>query len=146
MKAKTDAELLYETVLRDVTRPMVGDKTTSTPLLLNAGKMLFGNKFLGVFASDRIPRMDTRYPYAIINLDPSTQPGSHWIGLAYVNKKRTLMYDSFGRSPREILPHRKLRSTQRDAEQSSKETDCGARVLAWLYVFDRAGEEAAMEI
>ena len=38
--------------------------------------------FLGVFASDELQRIDFRdFTCAIVNLDPSTSPGSHWICL-----------------------------------------------------------------
>lgn len=88
--------------------------------------------------------------YAIANLDDSTMPGSHWIALAFdVNTGNVWVYDSFGRKTSEIMPDlikeygRKLKMVDDDAEQLQSEDDCGARSMAWLYVFDRYGTSLA---
>ena len=52
-------------------------------------------KYLGSFPADLRPRNLPKIKFCIINTDPSTQPGSHWILLANENGK--LFYgDSMG--------------------------------------------------
>ena len=110
-----------------------------------AGRKLFGNKFAGVFPADRIPRL-TRARYTILNLDDHDMPGSHWIALAR-DKDSVWVYDSFGRPTQKILPDIgqtfKFFDVDYDAEQAARETNCGARSLAWLMVFDKFGAETA---
>lgn len=96
--------------------------------------------------------------YLITNLDDSNMPGSHWVALAYdipdesLGKKQGLIwvYDSFGRKTGDILPQlakqfgkNNLRMADDDAEQKLIEDDCGARCLAFLYIFDRHGSDVA---
>ncbi len=113
---------------------MVGNKSTISTQLHKAGTQLFGKKFVGVFASNRIP---SKRGYMIINLDSSKMPGSHWIAMA-----DDWVYDSFGRPTQQILGW-KAKDTEYDAEQLPKETNCGARVLAWLMVYDQYGPQIA---
>ena len=54
--------------------------------------------FRGVFASDIIP--DLRENEGIIvNLDSSTEPGSHWIAFFVMDSQTLEMFDSYGNSP-----------------------------------------------
>lgn len=56
--------------------------------------------FINVFASDQLPKKITHYPAClIVNLDSSTQPGSHWIAFYMTNVKEIEMFDSYGNSP-----------------------------------------------
>ncbi len=61
-------------------------------------KDTIGKGCLGVFPSDRIPS-DFVEPCAIVvNLDPSTKPGSHWVAIFVINN--TVDYfDSYGQPP-----------------------------------------------
>ncbi len=147
----------YNTYLNHVYK-LVGDKTTYDSQLADAGRYLFGIKFKGVFPSDKIPRLNDLKSYAILNLDKSTEGGSHWIAIAKVPCKsrdtsgeNTLMiYDSFGWSHRKIIPslnlsgNGRIKNTDLDSEQDVLETNCGARCLAWLAVFDNFGADAAI--
>lgn len=55
--------------------------------------------FIGVFAIDMMPPI-IHYPSAlIINLDFSSQPGSHWVGLFFDNKEHCCYFDTYGRKP-----------------------------------------------
>ena len=58
------------------------------------------SRFLGVFPSDRIPvpRKDLEQQYLIINLDPASRPGSHWVAV-HLKGKRGLYFDSYGKAP-----------------------------------------------
>lgn len=119
------------------TKKLVGNKTTFANDLNREAKKLFQHKFAGVFMSDRIPEnLSTRTPYAIINLDDSTQPGSHWIAVAFRSPRALLVYDSYGHINRmpEMIRRLYPRSvtTDSDVEQGRSETNCGARTLAWL--------------
>lgn len=144
--------MLYETILSDEVEPKIGTGITYLEDLNKLGNEYFGSKFTGVFPADQIPKLSARKPYAIINLDKSGQPGSHWIALAYSKRRisgaRIMVYDSFGRPTKTILPSLKGKfiDTEYDAEQGLKEENCGARSLAWLLLFDLFGPKVAIKI
>ena len=58
------------------------------------------SQFRGVFALDHIPR-HPQSGFYVINLDPSTKPGSHWVA-AYLRKGKAqnIFFDSYGVAPR----------------------------------------------
>lgn len=146
-----NADKEYTKILRSV-KKIVGNKTTWLQQLNSAGKLLLGTKFKGVFPSDHIPRLSKKKPYCILNLDRSTEPGSHWIALGKLPSGDSIVYDSFGRKYTEIIPklthsgNGKILNTDPDAEQDILETDCGARSLAWLVFLDKYGAESALKI
>tara|TARA_R110000823_G_scaffold61186_1_gene145968 strand:+ start:638 stop:1093 length:456 start_codon:yes stop_codon:yes gene_type:complete len=144
------AENFYNQYLNDSVYPLIGNKTTYLGELEGAGKKLLKVKFKGVFPSDKIPKLNDLSPYCILNLDKSTESGSHWIALAKMpNSNDSVVYDSFGRDHRKIIPNLNLsgngriNNTDNDSEQEILETDCGARCLAWLMVFDKQGVDVA---
>ena len=143
-KIKKIAEKEYKKALKQISK-IVGNKTTYSDDLEKAGKKLFRKKFLGVFSSDLIPNKIPNGYMAIVNLDNSKMSGSHWVSICKQNNNDTIwVYDSFGRNIYEILPDiynkkRKIRSTEKDAEQRIDETNCGARSLAFLKVFHEYG-------
>jgi len=56
--------------------------------------------FKGVFPSDRLPKK-VKYPSAyVINTDPHTKPGEHWVHVYFANKKFAYYFDSFGLPPK----------------------------------------------
>tara|TARA_R110000772_G_scaffold53495_1_gene122402 strand:+ start:11205 stop:11654 length:450 start_codon:yes stop_codon:yes gene_type:complete len=140
----------YNDILKSVIKE-VGNKTTFLQQLNHAGKKIFGVKFRGVFPSDRIPKLNDLSPYCILNLDKSTEPGSHWVSLAKIGK-HSIIYDSFGRCHTKIIPQLKysgngrVLDTDQDVEQPITATDCGARSLAWLKFLDKYGAENALLI
>jgi hypothetical protein len=137
-----EAESLYLTFL-EKTEALVGSRTTFASDLLKAGKLLFGRKFMGVFASDKQPTLTKTTPYAILNLDKTNEPGSHWIAVAWTSQG-TMVYDSFGRHTDEIIKIKGVSmDTDHDPEQDIVETNCGARSLAWLMIFDKLGPKVA---
>lgn len=139
----------YNLILDSIVKTLGNEITYNTDLHKN-GLELFGNKFKGVYSSDKIPKLSKLQPYAIINLDKSSQPGSHWIAVAYSNKNDGIVvYDSFGRKSKKIIPSiynvfNKVIDTDYDAEQQLKEDNCGQRALAWLVIFDKYGVENAL--
>jgi len=60
-------------------------------------------KFLGVFPSDHIPCISDiakQAPCAyILNTDPCTEPGTHWVAFYHPSPSILEFFDSFGRSP-----------------------------------------------
>jgi hypothetical protein len=152
MKEK-QAHALYNAILKKIIEPMVGNKSTFLIDLDRTGAQLFGVRFAGVFPSDKIPRLNAIKKYAILNLDKTGMPGSHWVAVAHDNStKQTVIYDSFGRSSSTIIPalhssgNGRIISTDDDSEQHIKEENCGARSLAWLFFFDRYGKRNALKI
>ena len=144
------AEMLYNQKLKEIEKYHTGDKTTYLGELEGVGKKLLGVKFKGVFPSDKIPILNDLAPYAILNLDRSDQSGTHWIAIAKnQDKDHTIVYDSFGRYNYKIIPslrfsgNGRVIDTDRDAEQKVSETNCGARCLGWLCIYDKWGEDVA---
>lgn len=141
---------LNKKILKEVVK-LVGNGTTFGSQLKKAGKYLLGSRFAGVFASDQIPNLKGREKYAILNLDKSWQPGSHWIALAK-NDNDYIIYDSFGRRSKKIIPavFNKTKGyivdVDLDAEQKMSEDNCGARSLAWLFIYDKFGPGVAVLI
>lgn len=63
--------------------------------------------FLGVFACNQLPTGDFyKLPAcAIINTDPSTMPGAHWLAIYMMEDGTAAFFDSFGVPPMsEIFP------------------------------------------
>ena len=151
MNKKKDAEILYNKILNEIIEPLTGDKTTYLDELNGVGKKILGVKFKGVFPSDKIPKLHDLTPYCILNLDKSTESGSHWVALAK-DGTNSILYDSFGRDDKKIIPNLsysgngRILNTDKDAEQGILETNCGARCLAWLVFFDNWGAKSAMLI
>lgn len=57
---------------------------------------------LGVYPSDLLPKIK-KFPAAlVVNLDPSTLPGSHWVSLYFDNAGNCEYFDSYGRKPSEL--------------------------------------------
>jgi hypothetical protein len=152
-KKEKEIELVYNKILKQIIEPLSGDETTYLTELNGIGKKLFGVKFKGVFPSDKIPKLNDLSPYAILNLDTSKQPGSHWVAIAKYptqSKPKTLLYDSFARKGSKIIKSlsysgngRIINSDLKDSEQDVMETNCGARCLAWLVVVEKYGFDAA---
>ena len=82
---------------------------------------------------------------AIVNLDPRSSGGSHWIAMV-ATVKDIIVYDSFGRDVlADQLPS--VRYTEDDAEQNPfNENNCGQRSLAFLCVYYKHGLGDAMQI
>ena len=163
---KKNIEKIYDHILYNVVEPLIGNTTTYGSDLEKLAKSLFGVKFLGVFPSDKIPKIPKGY-YAIVNLDEADLKGSHWVAIVGDGGK-VLVYDSFGRDARKLLPEyskkieligtdlhgskkhkKKLKKhgvTDTDAEQAPSEKNCGARVISALIIFDRFGKNCFMAL
>ena len=150
MNEKT-AHKKYNEILHKVIEPLVGKRITFMHTLIGVGKNIFGPKFRGVFPSDKIPQLNDLSKYAILNLDKSTESGSHWIAVAKIGDE-ILVYDSFGRDSKRIIPsifksgNGTVVDSDRDSEQKLLQTNCGARSLAYLLFLDKYGKKAALLI
>lgn len=161
--------LIYNNVLKNIIYPVLGKKTTWGRDLTKMGHKLFQRNYVGTFPSDKIPDIGKNNDgsdvtdstvkknsklYCILNLDNSSQPGSHWIAIGYDIPKdaaegKILVYDSFGRNTEDIIPSlvqkfgNKLEIVDQDSEQDVNMDDCGPRCLSFLYVLDRIGSKYA---
>ena len=60
--------------------------------------------FIGVFPIDSLPQVRHKKPLKlIVNLDPSTQPGSHWVAIYRRANGQAYYFDTFGRSPPPLI-------------------------------------------
>jgi len=60
------------------------------------------NSFLGVYASDLLPRSIVQTGTIIVNTDPGTEKGSHWQAIHFQNPHRSsscYFFDSYSRPP-----------------------------------------------
>jgi hypothetical protein len=141
----------YSIILKQVKGLMGHSNTTFDKELNGAGRKLLGVKFKGVFPSDKIPKLNDLAPYAILNLDKSTEPGSHWIALIK-HGDDAIVYDSFGRDSKQIIPglhfsgNGIILNTDDDAEQGVLQEDCGQRSLALLVFYDKFGAKDTLLI
>lgn len=56
--------------------------------------------FLGVFASDQLPRSIARFPACFVcNVDDSRRPGSHWVAFYLPSPDEVEFFDSYGNEP-----------------------------------------------
>ncbi len=138
----------YNWLLRNVAVPLLSNSTTYMDELQKFGNRAFGRKFHGVYMRDTIPRtFNSTRPYGIINLDRTTELGSHWIAVAFQQPHHLLVYDSFGalhKTPRELVAlYGKSTVTDPDAEQRLDEKNCGARCMAWLLLAECFPDEPA---
>ena len=149
-KIKKIAESIYQKNLNHI-ETQLGDSTTYSDQLDEFCKDKFGDKFMGVFASDQIPHNINKGQMMIVNLDTSKQSGSHWVSVVKDYKDVLWVYDSFGRNIHKILPKifgkkRKVKSTEKDPEQLETESNCGARCVSFLEVFNDYGIQYAKYI
>lgn len=65
-------------------------------------KTFFKNKlFKGVFPCDQLPEIgESDLPYGlIVNTDPASKPGEHWIAMFVNENNHAEIFDSFGKPP-----------------------------------------------
>ena len=80
--------------------------STSTQLETWATKNV--EHFIGVYAADQLPSRISAPSCLIVNYDPASLPGSHWVA-CWVQKRSVYWFDSFGLAPDAddlILGHR----------------------------------------
>tara|TARA_B100001013_G_scaffold141301_1_gene83423 strand:+ start:959 stop:1408 length:450 start_codon:yes stop_codon:yes gene_type:complete len=144
------AEQIFFDIYEKEIAPLLPDKPEGSNNfeLDRVGKKLLGKKYIGTYASDKIPR--DKQGYFIVNLDKSNQKGSHWVGVVR-DSEGAVVFDSFGRDTKEILPFAykdfgKYVETENDAEQDVLSSICGGLSMAWLLFFSRYGRDNAILI
>lgn len=125
---------------------------TNNVELQNFCTSLFGKRFKGVYASDKLPIL-LKNQSSIINTDPSDKAGKHWIALCRGSDGTMYFYDSFARDMDKIMPMiRKkfknitFRYDTLDKEQKASEFNCGANCIAWIMMFHKFGGSNAVKI
>jgi hypothetical protein len=97
-------EQLFDNYTKDI-RKVLGSDATYTSQLNDVGRILFKGKYHGAYSSDQLPNLTAQKPYAVVNVDNSKQPGSHWLGVCYDSKRnKYLIFDSFGRKIKTLIP------------------------------------------
>jgi len=139
------AEILqyFNDVFIDILNKYGNDTTYSFQLDI-IGKKLLGNKFIGVYASDKIPyNIIDKYNicYFIVNTDNSDGIGKHWIAIGK-DKNDIYYYDTYGRD-KDILSKEFRKNnwlqTNPNIEQSYITKVCGQKCIAWLVTCDKYG-------
>ena len=104
--------------------------------LYKYGKILFGNRFLGVFPLDGLPRSLTIPSYFILNTDTGNLPGKHWLAVAYTRRGEINAFDSYGWwYPQALVSYlKKYGRLILNSERLQKpyETNCGIYAMRWL--------------
>lgn len=128
--------------------------TTNSTELDNLGKKIFGKQWIGFFSADNVPTKNEfcEAKYSIINLDDSSQGGSHFIAVV-CSKGVVYVYDSFGRKTSQLpmgngqispLPVfiKKAKMSNPSQDQKNSENNCGQRSFGFLLAFSQFGERA----
>jgi hypothetical protein len=142
---------LYRNYTKQIVSQL-GNGVTYTTQLSSMCNHLFKNKYKGTFSSDTLPKLSKSKPYAIVNVDTSKQPGSHWIACCHTTSKtgsgsKMLIYDSFGRKTKSLMSNvfkkYKTIDSDHDVEQKDSEQNCGSRCISFLMVCDELGPDFA---
>lgn len=100
--------------------------------------------YCGVHPSDQIP-VPRHYPCAmVVNLDDSSEPGTHWVAMYMPNKQHVKYYDSFGEDlfgdngmeniKKYVNKHFLFVSRPNFAIQNPKSNTCGFYTLYFIYM------------
>ena len=56
--------------------------------------------FCGVFPSNKLPTTIDKYPCGlVVNTDPSSEPGTHWVAFYFPSERKGEFFDSYGKPP-----------------------------------------------
>ena len=138
----------FEKIVQNVSEQLefTPHKGSSGEELDTLGRLAFGEKFKGVFASDQ--KLPTE-GYFIVNTDPSALPGTHWTAFA-----DGVFYDSYDRKLDKLLPMVTFRGKRpnltetaslKDTRQRLRESNCGERCIAFLAIVEKFGLSAAQQ-
>jgi len=98
-----------------------------------------GPTFLGVFPIDKLPKSVKFNPPCslIVNFDPSSQPGSHWVAIFIPDGDSCEYFDSYGRDPPPPIltflkcQHKKILKNNKQL-QSNITSTCGQMCVYYL--------------
>jgi hypothetical protein len=143
--SEREVEWLNTEILTSIIRPLLGNRTTYLTDLDRIARKLLGNKYHGTYTSDKIPLLTNKIPYCILNVDKSTEGGSHWVAIAK-DTNYYIIYDSFGRKTTKLIPsiistygNGTVKDVDYDVEQKIEELNCGQRCIAWLLLTELFG-------
>lgn len=138
----------YNTYVKFFEKILKTNGPTLNTELQKLGKHYFGARnFKGVYSKDKRPSKSSMRGHQsyIFNLDNHNEPGSHWCSYYMSEDGTPCVYDSFGRVVLKGIDKR-VRNSNRRAEQSKNEENCGQRCLAWLLCVYKLGIEKALTI
>jgi len=161
--SKTREEVLkiYDYWVKKFYRVIKVKNSTYNTQLNVIGNKLFGNKFVGVFSINTIPKNLKTGSFLITNTKEAEVEGEHWLAVVVGNKnkqtgeKTLYIYDSMGRKSKKLIPDAykkvigrgyKIKDSHYSAEQSITERSCGIYTTAWLKVVDEIGIKNALKI
>jgi hypothetical protein len=128
-----------------IVQDIITDGVTSNLQLDRLGFMVFGTDYLLTGSSDQFPKYIRNNECFILNTDPSTKKGTHWVAFFKTNNK-LYYYDSFNRSKSELSKYwskrRLYKANKTDRDQSFEEKSCGSRAFTWLVLMKKYGEKA----
>lgn len=83
---------------------------------------ILSDSFRGIYSSNEL-NFDLKLGYYIINTDPSSSPGKHWVVLYILSTTKAYYFDSLGNKPlREVMT--KLKSENFNFEFSNRRLQC----------------------
>lgn len=95
--------------------------------------------FRGVFPSDKLPKKIKKPSLLIVNTDPSTSKGSHWVAFYIPRTGKPEYFDSLGRIPEKkeflefLAKHGKTFDYNKKRLQGTFSTTCGNYCGVYLY-------------
>jgi hypothetical protein len=136
--SKYSVKKYFDDCLIKVENALKTDGLTNNIQLNKLGKKLFGDRYKGTVMSDQIPMLKNG-EMCIINTDPSSKKGMHWIAL-YSFNNRKYFYDSFGRDYKKLSPnfkHKRWVIVHDSVDEADSAKDCGQISMAFLMTFDK---------
>jgi hypothetical protein len=131
---------------------LMGKKSLYSDEITKMCRTLFGRKYIGTYAQDKIPL--GLNGYMIVNTDISGKPGQHWIALV-LNSHTCYIFDSFGRKAEHLVPilEKKLQrkhyvsiDADRKPEQYGNSEICGQLSIAFLLTVHKYGIEKTIKV
>ena len=92
--------------------------------------------FVGVFAADELPTLNTFPSGFVANTDPSTEPGTHWVAFYFPSRDKGEFFDSYGHPPEhygEPFTVYNVETINSHKLQSSWSNVCGHYCIFYLY-------------
>lgn len=119
------------------------------------GKSLFGYRYLGTFALDKVPLhfiRDAKLQHFIINTQTSNLPGQHWIAVTVYDNEKAYIFDSFGVPPPSLLVNQLKRRGIQKIYYSQQQVQnfgtllCGQLALQHLLHVDLSGRARGVSV
>ena len=90
--------------------------------------------FVGVFAADELPTLNTFPSGFVANTDPSTEPGTHWVAFYFPSREKGEFFDSYGHPPEHYgFKSYNIETWNQHKLQSSWSNVCGQYCIFYLY-------------